>query len=57
MHEHTPGTPKPNQTETVDADMRLPGINDDFTVGAPDLGAYETGRPLPHDGPKPARKR
>jgi hypothetical protein len=37
----------------VDAGVRLPGINDDFTGRAPDLGAYETGRPVPHYGPRP----
>ncbi len=36
----------------VDAGVRLPGINDDFTGNAPDLGAYETGRPVPHYGPR-----
>jgi hypothetical protein len=36
----------------VDAGLRLPGVNDDFTARAPDLGAYETGRPLPHYGPR-----
>ena len=35
----------------VDAGVRLPGVNDDFTGRAPDLGAYEVGRPLPHYGP------
>jgi hypothetical protein len=37
----------------VDAGVRLPGVNDDFTGRAPDLGAYEVGRPLPHYGPRP----
>src|SRR5207249_5488256 len=37
----------------VDAGVRLPGINDDFTGRAPDLGAYEVGRPVPHYGPRP----
>ena len=37
----------------VDAGVRLPGINDDFTGAAPDLGAYEAGRPDPHYGPRP----
>jgi hypothetical protein len=37
----------------VDAGVRLPGINDDFTGKAPDLGALETGRPAPHYGPRP----
>ena len=36
----------------VDAGIRLPGINDDFTGRAPDLGAYEAGRPMPHYGPR-----
>jgi hypothetical protein len=36
----------------VDAGVRLPGINDDFTGSAPDLGAYEVGRPVPHYGPR-----
>jgi hypothetical protein len=36
----------------VDAGVRINGINDDFTGRAPDLGAYEVGRPLPHYGPR-----
>jgi hypothetical protein len=36
----------------VDAGVRLPGVNDDFTGGAPDLGALEIGRPVPHYGPR-----
>ena len=36
----------------VDAGVRLPGINDDFTGEAPDLGAYERGQPFPHYGPR-----
>jgi hypothetical protein len=36
----------------VDAGMRLPNVNDDFTGRAPDLGAYEVGRPEPHYGPR-----
>ena len=36
----------------VDAGVRLPGVNDDFTGRAPDLGAYEIGRPVPHYGPR-----
>jgi len=36
----------------VDAGVRLRGINDDFTGRAPDLGAYELGRPIPHYGPR-----
>jgi hypothetical protein len=40
-------------SKAVDAGVRLPNINDDVTGRAPDLGAYETGRPLPHYGPRP----
>jgi hypothetical protein len=36
----------------IDAGVRLPGVNDDFTGRAPDLGAYEAGQPLPHYGPR-----
>jgi hypothetical protein len=36
----------------VDAGVRLPNVNDDLTGRAPDLGAFETGRPLPHYGPR-----
>jgi hypothetical protein len=37
----------------VDAGVRLPGVNDDFTGRAPDLGAYEVDRALPSYGPRP----
>src|SRR5271170_2109963 len=36
----------------IDAGIVLPTINDDFSGGAPDLGAYELDRPLPHYGPR-----
>jgi hypothetical protein len=36
----------------VDAGIALPSINDDYTGKAPDIGAYEVGRPLPHYGPR-----
>jgi len=36
----------------VDAGLRLTGVNDDFTGRAPDLGALEVGRPVPHYGPR-----
>ncbi|MGA8012328.1 MAG: hypothetical protein WB949_07880 [Candidatus Acidiferrales bacterium] len=36
----------------IDAGVLLPTINDDFTGSAPDLGAYERGRELPHYGPR-----
>jgi len=37
----------------VDAGTRIPNVNDDFTGLAPDLGAYELGREVPHYGPRP----
>lgn len=36
----------------IDAGVLLPTINDDFSGRAPDLGAYELDRPLPHYGPR-----
>ncbi len=36
-----------------DAALLLPNVNDDFTGEAPDMGAYEIGKPLPHYGPRP----
>jgi len=39
-------------SKAVDAGVRLPGVNDDFTGRAPDLGAYEIGQPPPHYGPR-----
>jgi hypothetical protein len=41
-------------SKAVDAGMRLPNVNDDFTGKAPDLGAYEVGRPEPVYGPRGA---
>ncbi len=38
--------------KAADAGVRIPTINDDFTGGAPDLGALEVGRPEPHYGPR-----
>jgi hypothetical protein len=39
-------------SKAVDAGVRLPGVNDDFTGRGPDLGALEVGRPVPHYGPR-----
>ena len=36
----------------VDAGIDLPTITDGFSGRAPDLGAYESDRPLPHYGPR-----
>ena len=36
----------------VDAGILLPNINDQFSGGAPDLGPFERGAPLPHYGPR-----
>ena len=38
--------------KAVDAGVRLPNVNDDYTGNAPDLGAYELGRPAPVYGPR-----
>jgi hypothetical protein len=38
----------------VDAAVSIPNINDNHSGGAPDIGAYEFGRELPHYGPRPA---
>lgn len=40
----------------VDAGVRLPNVNDDCTGQAPDLGAYELGRPAPVYGPRPSAR-
>ena len=40
-------------SRAIDAGSVLPSITDDFTGAAPDLGAYELDRPLPHYGPRP----
>jgi hypothetical protein len=39
-------------SEAKDRGTVLPGINDGFEGKAPDLGAYESGSPLPHYGPR-----
>jgi hypothetical protein len=36
----------------IDKGIVLPTINDDFSGRAPDLGAYELDRPVPHYGPR-----
>ncbi len=36
----------------IDAAMRIPNVNDEFTGTAPDCGAYEYGQDLPHYGPR-----
>jgi hypothetical protein len=38
----------------VDAGQLLPNVSDGHTGSAPDLGAYERDRPLPHYGPRSA---
>ena len=43
------------RSKVVDAGIRLPSINDDFTGKAPDLGAHEVGKPDPVYGPRPGR--
>jgi hypothetical protein len=41
-----PGSP------AIDAGVDLPSITDGFTGRAPDIGAYEAGKPVPHYGPR-----
>ena len=36
----------------IHAGIELPNITDGFTGRAPDLGALESGRPVPHYGPR-----
>jgi hypothetical protein len=36
----------------VDRGIALPNVNDGFTGQAPDLGAWEVGRPVPQFGPR-----
>ncbi|MDA0349829.1 MAG: hypothetical protein O3C20_20770 [Verrucomicrobia bacterium] len=36
----------------IDAGTELPSLTDGFVGSAPDLGAYEYGKPLPHYGPR-----
>lgn len=38
--------------KAVDAGIRLPNVNDGYAGKAPDLGAYELGKPLPKYGPR-----
>ena len=44
-------------SKAVDAGVRLPDVNDEFTGRAPDLGAYELGKPIPLYGPRPGTVR
>ena len=39
-------------SRAIDAGTQLPTITDNFTGRAPDLGAFELDRPLPHYGPR-----
>ncbi len=43
-------------SKSVDAGVRLPTVNDGFAGPAPDLGALESGRPVPVYGPRPGLK-
>jgi hypothetical protein len=36
----------------VDKGLALPNVTDDFSGRAPDLGALETGKAMPHYGPR-----
>ena len=39
-------------SKAVDAGVVIPTVNDGFSGRAPDLGALEVGKPLPHYGPR-----
>ncbi|MBM3758830.1 MAG: hypothetical protein FJW36_01150 [Acidobacteria bacterium] len=39
-------------SKAVDAGVLIPTVNDDHTGRAPDLGALEVGKPMPHYGPR-----
>ena len=43
------------RSKAVDAGVILPNVNDGFAGRAPDLGAYEYGKPLPQYGPRTQR--
>jgi hypothetical protein len=39
-------------SNAIDAGTVIPNFNEDYEGDAPDLGAYEKGRPIPHYGPR-----
>jgi hypothetical protein len=41
-----------DKSNAIDAGQPLPGFDEGFSSGGPDLGAYEAGQPLPHYGPR-----
>jgi hypothetical protein len=45
------------RSRAVDAGVVLPGLTDGFAGRAPDLGAYEQGKELPHYGPRTGASR
>jgi hypothetical protein len=47
-----PAASAPLANPAIDAGTLLPTITDDFTGKAPDLGAYELDKPVPHYGPR-----
>lgn len=40
-------------SDAIDAGVVLPNINDGYNGRAPDMGAYEFGKEMPHYGPRP----
>ncbi len=42
------------RSPVIDKGVVLPSVNDDYAGAAPDLGAIEFGKPLPHYGPRQA---
>jgi hypothetical protein len=41
-------------SKAIDVGAVLPGLNSDYRGEGPDLGAFESGQPLPHYGPRDA---
>ena len=39
-------------SKAVDAGIVIPTVNEDYSGRAPDLGALESGKPVPHSGPR-----
>jgi hypothetical protein len=54
LPEREPADLRPRPGSKVEgAAVRIPNVNDDFTGGGPDIGAYEVSQALPIYGPRP----
>ena len=45
----------PSSNKCIDTGCILPNINDEYSGSAPDMGAYERGKGVPHYGPRKAQ--